>query len=634
MLRLLQLGSWLHACDACRALASRTSSATDDRVARPRRATHDATAPTPTTEVGMLDYVLMVLVVVSSVAAAVAAAGDSGGPQHECDVVIAGGSLASAAAAVAAGEASNTTTICFLEITDWPGGQVSAGGDPAPDFGVQYLNFPRNIPRSLAELLTDGEIGGPDRSPNYNPGECYLPKCFQPGWAARWFLDRLAALPNVAVFLNTTVVSVDRDAAGRVVGLLAIQRTPTTMHPSGWDRPLSQALPDWYSPTSSSYFDKAEVQFMVAPTGVVVEATEFGDVLVLADGVAVAQGMELETENSTEYDDYCGNPAAFTMYAEWGTAPVRSEDKSLAHSASARPLPDWLRIRRYWTAAEHTERSFNPYKSHQAHIPPLAPGDKYTIGALEVCDDLANANVFLPLAAAQATARAGAWVGGMNVTAIAMAEAQMMACYRNIQNNITLSVLPEDSGTSDGISKMLYLRESRRSMRGVGGFRLCHNILDASATGPGGEGCSTAADPPGRTGDGTGYRFFDTVAVGAPQPLCGFDVHAQQWCDLPRYIRDKLRHPNSTLPYFIPFRALTVTDAPNLLVAGKSMAQSFLTNSVTRLHPNEWASGTAAGVAAVIMSELNLSSAQMAANVSKLQDRLRTLGVPLAFNLT
>eukprot|EP00035_Acanthoeca_spectabilis_P029300 m.474003 g.474003 ORF g.474003 m.474003 type:complete len:161 (+) comp35445_c0_seq1:53-535(+) len=136
---------------------------------------------------------------------------DNTGPRsqsntHVCDVVIAGGSLASAAAAVAAGEASNSTRVCFLEITNWPGGQASAGGIPAMDFGVQYFNFPQNIPRSLAELLTDGKMGRPD----YNPGECaYLPKCFNPEWVAEWVLDRLAAVPNVAVFLNTTVVGVE-----------------------------------------------------------------------------------------------------------------------------------------------------------------------------------------------------------------------------------------------------------------------------------------------------------------------------------------------------------------------------------------------------------------------------------------
>ena len=116
--------------------------------------------------------------------------------------------------------------------------------------------------------------------------------------------------------------------------------------------------------------------------------------------------------------------------------------------------------------------------------------------------------------------------------------------------------------------------------------------------------------------------------------MFGYDVHIPKWCSFPRYISSKLRRPNSTVPYFIPFRALTVAGAPNLLVAGKSMATSFLTSAVTRLHPNEWASGTAAGVAAAMMSELNLSSAQMVVNVIELQDRLRSLGVPLAFNLT
>lgn len=35
-------------------------------------------------------------------------------------------------------------------------------------------------------------------------------------------------------------------------------------------------------------------------------------------------------------------------------------------------------------------------------------------------------------------------------------------------------------------------------------------------------------------------------------------------------------------PYYIPFRALTVATAPNLLVAGKSMAQTFMANAATR----------------------------------------------------
>ena len=51
-------------------------------------------------------------------------------------------------------------------------------------------------------------------------------------------------------------------------------------------------------------------------------------------------------------------------------------------------------------------------------------------------------------------------------------------------------------------------------------------------------------------------------------------------------------------PYFVPFRALTSDEVPNLLLAGKTMAQTFLANAATRFHPVEWATGAAAGAAA------------------------------------
>lgn len=42
----------------------------------------------------------------------------------DCDVVVAGGSTASLAAALTAAEAAPDLTVCFLEASDWPGGQV------------------------------------------------------------------------------------------------------------------------------------------------------------------------------------------------------------------------------------------------------------------------------------------------------------------------------------------------------------------------------------------------------------------------------------------------------------------------------------------------------------------------------
>lgn len=53
----------------------------------------------------------------------------------KCDIVIAGGSLASLAAAITAANASKSA-VCFLEATDWPGGQMTASAVPAIDFGM------------------------------------------------------------------------------------------------------------------------------------------------------------------------------------------------------------------------------------------------------------------------------------------------------------------------------------------------------------------------------------------------------------------------------------------------------------------------------------------------------------------
>jgi prophage DNA circulation protein len=79
---------------------------------------------------------------------------------------------------------------------------------------------------------------------------------------------------------------------------------------------------------------------------------------------------------------------------------------------------------------------------------------------------------------------------------------------------------------------------------------------------------------------------------------------------------------HDTLPFHIPFRALTHRDVSNLLVAGKTMAQSFLANSSTRLHPIEWSSGTACGIAAADMARTGRSSAALLEDIKRLQEQI------------
>jgi hypothetical protein len=70
----------------------------------------------------------------------------------DCDIAVAGGSTASLAAAITAAEADPTLTVCYTEVTDWPGGQMTAGGVPAIDFGG-FNGISENQPASFRDAM-------------------------------------------------------------------------------------------------------------------------------------------------------------------------------------------------------------------------------------------------------------------------------------------------------------------------------------------------------------------------------------------------------------------------------------------------------------------------------------------------
>jgi hypothetical protein len=137
-------------------------------------------------------------------------------------------------------------------------------------------------------------------------------------------------------------------------------------------------------------------------------------------------------------------------------------------------------------------------------------------------------------------------------------------------------------GTANGLAKLPYIRDTRRSV-GYRGFTLKYQPKE---------------------GLFYGYRWPDAIAIGAYEA----DIH-QGGNDggadyaLPKYISNALGGKWARpWPFSIPFRALTSQNRRNLLVAGKTMAQSFLVNSATRLHPIEWSTGVGAGVSAAYLA--------------------------------
>jgi hypothetical protein len=128
---------------------------------------------------------------------------------------------------------------------------------------------------------------------------------------------------------------------------------------------------------------------------------------------------------------------------------------------------------------------------------------------------------------------------------------------------------------------MPYLRESRRS---IGYQNYLMNLTTISG--------------PGRNLHG--YIFEDRLCIGCYD----VDIHPMAGCTYPEYMHES--YP--ILPYYIPLRAMTNRDIDNLIPIGKTMAQSFLVNSATRLHPVEFSIGQAAGVVGSYAVRNNLPS--------------------------
>jgi len=153
-------------------------------------------------------------------------------------------------------------------------------------------------------------------------------------------------------------------------------------------------------------------------------------------------------------------------------------------------------------------------------------------------------------------------------------------------------------GTCHGLSKLPYMRDSRRT---IGLNKFVTLIMDIV----------------GNATQLTGNQFIDRVAIGAYDA----DIHQIPWCPYREYMKNAVYLP--VLPYYIPFRSLTNYKITNLLVVGLSMAQSFTVNAATRLHPVEWSGGTAGGVIAAWMAKNNvLNTKDVLPVISKVRERI------------
>lgn len=500
-----------------------------------------------------------------------------------CDVIIAGGSTAALAASIASADVGAKT--CLLEPTEWVGGQMTASAVSAIDWAWHKVGTldvgaadkaRENVtPNFFAMMTATGNPGGCWVSKN-----CYEPKSLLTGPLGA-LVGRYTSSGRLVILKNTVVkrVVVDR---GNLTRLVAVQRTPKAgVGWGGYDRLPSQDLADWYDVRTSSRYEKQVVELSSGydRPAVFIDATEWGELLALS-GASYLQGVET-TEGGTDSDDSCGQSIVFPFVEKLNAAstadmsvPTASAGSrafyNLAKSPSESTAAKWDKIFRYrrirGTGAEAA--------SGDLTLQNWNPGNDYPFG-------------YLFLSKATTSAQRADWRGGVDLDVMAGAERHAYGwhTYFKEQGGAAGARLTLDTsvlGTGHGLAKLPYIRDTRRSV-GLDGFIL------------------TSRDLRGAASQRTGKRFADRVAIGS----YAMDIHGLSGCSYPSYIAAA---GHETLPFYIPFRALTNKDIGNLLVAGKTMAQSFLANSATRLQPIEWASGTAAGAAAAHMARWALSS--------------------------
>ena len=547
--------------------------------------------------------------------------------QITADILIAGGSFSDTAAALAAARTNPNAKILLTIPDDWAGGQSTVQGVAAIDnahsepagslmrnnpplyYAADYLQF--------LNTMKNKPVNAPGSGMAANGTAWVSREAFDPRTGA-WVLDQmLATMPNITVMKMTVPkmaatrdVSDEFGSAKEITTVTLIQRTPVNGYVP-YTLLLSQELKDRYTSTNSSIFSKQVFEVTSATPGkpiTVIDCSETGDIIVPA-GAEYTVGRELTTEDIADdgtlpaYAENASQATVFTFCMTGSSTPQTGEEslKSL-----------WSDFDSYYTAQKTGYFSFSTSTAWtwqqiwtyrrlrgitgstsvamtDVSMQNWFPGNDYPYGSIYLNKSDAASQLASP----------DGWFGGLNMNYLAEAEKHAVAWYFYMKERKPETVSwntryaygfsdPDNMmSTALGLSKFPYIRCCRRIL-GLENFRLMNRYFINTR----------AAGYDNKT---TSFRFYDSVGIGN-YPV---DIHP---------IKNTVGlSPSITnpAPFYIPYRALASKNIRNLLAAGKQEAGTFLTNAAYRLHPIEWAIGSAAGTAAGLMSRDHADNMQM-----------------------
>ena len=167
--------------------------------------------------------------------------------------------------------------------------------------------------------------------------------------------------------------------------------------------------------------------------------------------------------------------------------------------------------------------------------------------------------------------------------------------YKNLKLN------KEILGTSDGLAKAPYIRESRRLDTA---FKVTENMI-------------------AKKSNNELPRFYDSVGVGCYH----IDMHITT--------RTHTFFYDEAWPFEIPLRIFIAPTYKNLMPCCKNTGLTHITNGCYRLHPVEWNTGESAGLAAAYCMQRNTDINEIVNNpviLSDFQNLLTEKGIMLHWN--
>ncbi len=465
-----------------------------------------------------------------------------------CDILIAGAGMGGVAGAIRA--ADRGRSVCLTEESTWVGGQATAGGVSALDehkfieitgAPLTYLQFRQRL---------RGAYGG-----TANPGACYVSSlCFEPKVAVKILDEMLASRSNITVLRRTKIVELTR-VGNRLTAALAVNLDSK--------------------------------QFVRITPGYVLDSTEMGDLLPLA-GVPYILGAESRAQTGEPHAPDKPNPAcvqsftypfiiesrpgenhALPKLAEHDSIVKRQnfslrmnypsdygwkgevlysmygDDAPVPNNMSPRPFFSWRRVKSPNIALMNWPRQ----DYHEESILDRSPADQARI-----------------LQQAKRTSYA------------------FLAWLHYDLGHPEMKLLPEQMGTTDGLSMVPYIRESRRMVARETVRE--QDIVAEFQPGP------RARHFPASVG--TGFYMVDIHPCGANE-------------------KGRMMMPR---PFQIPLGALQPKDPiENFLPAGKNIGVTHLANGAYRLHPIEWNIGESAAILATLGPNQTLDRELTAAGI-------------------